>query len=62
MRMPQTALPAAQEQLRYWQRAHALAVEEEDDQRIARCEHFIEQIESIISALQRAAEHVSQDK
>ena len=58
--MPTTALPAAREQLLYWQHARAMAVENEDGLRIARCDQFIDQLEQIISALERAAEHTPQ--
>jgi hypothetical protein len=60
--MPATALPAAQEQLRYWQHARALAVDMDDALRIARCDEFIVEMERIISTLQYAAQYVPKPK
>jgi hypothetical protein len=60
--MPLTALPAAREQLKYWQEECEQARLAGDTERIARCEHFILQMELVISALERAAQHIPQSK
>ena len=60
--MPLTALPAAREQLKYWEEECEQAKLAGDTERIARCEHFIHQCELVIAALERAAQHIPQSR
>jgi hypothetical protein len=55
-----SALEAIQEQLKYWEDECALAHRNEDAQRIARCERFIQQCKLVIAALNDAAQGVRQ--
>jgi hypothetical protein len=60
--MPLTALPAAREQLNYWEEEREQAKRAGDTARIERCEHFIHQCKLVIAALERAAQHIPQSK
>jgi hypothetical protein len=48
-------LGAMREQLEYWQSECAAARESGDAGRVAQCEHFIQQCEKVIAALENAA-------
>ena len=48
------ALQAAREQLKYWQRELCAAHDENDDERVVRCEQFVAQCEIMIDALTKA--------